>query len=73
MAWFGEQHIRRPTHKVNQYLIIVAIKEFKDDDTDAGCCKTIDREIKMLKMLKSEFVVNLKEVFKKKHKVSLVF
>jgi cyclin-dependent kinase-like len=51
----------------------VAIKEFKESDEDEFSKKTIQREIKMLKMLKSEFVVGIKEAFKKKGKVYLIF
>jgi cyclin-dependent kinase-like len=35
--------------------------------------KNIQREIRMLKMLKSEYIVNIKEAFKKKNKVFLIF
>jgi cyclin-dependent kinase-like len=38
----------------------VAIKEFKETDEDELSRKTIQREIKMLKMLKSEYVVGIK-------------
>ena len=51
----------------------MAIKEFKDSDEDEIARKGIQREIRMLKMLKGEYVVNLKEAFKKKNKIFLIF
>lgn len=51
----------------------VAIKEFKEGDEDEFSRKTIQREIRMLKMLKSEYVVGIKEAFKKKGKIYLIF
>ena len=50
-------------------MYLVAIKEFKESADDASTHETIQREIKMLKMLKGEFVVGIKEAFKKKGKI----
>lgn len=59
---------------------LVAIKKFKESDEDPAVRSTIQREIRMLKALRSEFVVDLKEAFRKynsayrrKGKVYLVF
>ena len=43
----------------------VAIKKFKDTDDDEIVRKNIQREIKMLKLLKQENIVNLKDAFKR--------
>jgi cyclin-dependent kinase-like len=43
----------------------VAIKKFKDSDEDELIRKNAQREIKMLRMLKNENVVDLKEAFKR--------
>lgn len=51
----------------------MAIKEFKEGDEDEFSRRTIQREIKMLKMLKSDYVVGIKEAFKKKGKIYLIF
>lgn len=51
----------------------MAIKEFKEGDDDEILRKNIQREIRMLKMLKGEYIVNIKEAFKKKNKVFLIF
>lgn len=51
----------------------MAIKEFKESDDEEDTKKTIQREIKMLKMLKSDHVVGIREAFKKKGKIYLIF
>ena len=51
----------------------MAIKEFKEGDDDEISRKSIQREIKMLKMLKGDYVVEIKEAFKKKGKIYLIF
>lgn len=51
----------------------MAIKEFKEGDEDEFSRRTIQREIKMLKMLKGDYVVGIKEAFKKKGKIYLIF
>ena len=45
----------------------MAIKKFKDTDDDEHVRKNIQREVKMLKMLKQENIVDLKEAFKRWH------
>lgn len=52
---------------------LVAIKQFKEGDDDEMSRKSIQREIRMLKMLKSEYIVNIKQAFKKRNKVFLIF
>ncbi|EGR27207.1 protein kinase domain protein [Ichthyophthirius multifiliis] len=52
---------------------IVAIKKFKESDEDEIIQKTILREVKILRMLKHENIVQLKEAFKRKGKYYLVF
>jgi cyclin-dependent kinase-like len=44
---------------------IVAIKKFKESDEDEIVKKTTLREVKMLRMLKQENIVQLKEAFKR--------
>jgi cyclin-dependent kinase-like len=44
---------------------IVAIKKFKESDEDEIVKKTTFREVKMLRMLKQENIVQLKEAFKR--------
>ena len=46
-------------------LGIVAIKKFKESDEDEIAKKTIMREVKMLRMLKHNNIVLLKEAFKR--------
>lgn len=46
-------------------LFIVAIKKFKESDEDEIAKKTIMREVKMLRMLKHNNIVLLKEAFKR--------
>lgn len=57
------------------YLLkkIVAIKKFKESDEDEIAKKTIMREVKMLRMLKHPNIVLLKEAFKRKGRLYLVF
>lgn len=58
----------------NLNLLIVAIKKFKEStDEDEIVKKTTMREVKMLRILKHENVVLLREAFKRKSKLYLVF
>jgi cyclin-dependent kinase-like len=43
----------------------VAIKKFKETEDDEYVRKNIQREIKMLRMLKYKHIVELKEAFKR--------
>ncbi|KAF0689143.1 Aste57867_19415 [Aphanomyces stellatus] len=52
---------------------VVAIKKFKESEDDEIVRKTTLREVKLLKMLKQENIVNLKEAFRRKGKLYLVF
>ncbi|XP_071484636.1 cyclin-dependent kinase-like 1 [Diadema antillarum] len=52
---------------------IVAIKRFVESEDDPLIKKIALREIRMLKQLKHENLVNLKEVFRRKKKLHLVF
>ena len=52
---------------------IVAIKKFKDSDEDEVIKKTTLREVKILRMLKQNNIVQLKEAFRRKGKMYLVF
>eukprot|EP00842_Homolaphlyctis_polyrhiza_P006263 jgi/Hompol1/6638/HPOL_003940-RA len=52
---------------------IVAIKKFKESEDDLQIRKTALREVRMLKQLKNENIVNLIEVFRRKGKLYLVF
>ena len=54
-------------HKETQE--IVAIKKFKESDTDEVIRKTSLREVKILKMTKHLNVVQLKEAFRRKEKL----
>mmetsp|Transcript_22688 Transcript_22688/g.40836 ORF Transcript_22688/g.40836 Transcript_22688/m.40836 type:complete len:633 (+) Transcript_22688:53-1951(+) len=51
----------------------VAIKKFKESEDDEAVRKTTIREVKILRMLKQENVVQLKEAFRRKGKLYLVF
>jgi cyclin-dependent kinase-like len=51
----------------------VAIKKFKETDDDELIKRTVVREIKVLKSLKHNNIVELQEAFKKKGQVHLVF
>lgn len=52
---------------------IVAIKKFKEAEEDDSTNKSILREVKILRMLKHDNVVHLKEAFRRKGKLYLVF
>lgn len=52
---------------------IVAIKRFKETDDDEAVRKSIQREVKMLRSLRHPNIIQLKEAFKKKGKIFLVF
>lgn len=49
----------------HSHFLIVAIKKFKESDEDEIAKKTIMREVKMLRMLKHNNIVLLKEAFKR--------
>jgi cyclin-dependent kinase-like len=68
-------NIRRRENSVYHALLIliVAIKKFKESDEDEIAKKTIMREVKMLRMLKHNNIVLLKEAFKRKGRLYLVF
>ncbi|KAJ3002915.1 Cyclin-dependent kinase-like 3, partial [Thoreauomyces humboldtii] len=51
----------------------VAIKKFKESEDDLQIRKTALREVRMLKQLKHDNIVNLIEVFRRKGKLYLVF
>jgi cyclin-dependent kinase-like len=51
----------------------VAIKKFKESEDDEIVRKTTLREVKLLRMLKQINIVNLKEAFRRKGKLYLVF
>jgi cyclin-dependent kinase-like len=52
---------------------IVAIKKFKESEEDDNVKKCILREVKILRSLKHDNVVHLKEAFRRKGKLYLVF
>jgi cyclin-dependent kinase-like len=52
---------------------IVAIKKFKESEDDEIVRKTTVREVKILRLLKQENVVCMKEAFRRKGKLYLVF
>ena len=52
---------------------LVGIKKFKEPDDDEIAKKTIMREVRMLRMLKYKNIVTLKEAFKRKGRLYLVF
>mmetsp|Transcript_26121 Transcript_26121/g.57082 ORF Transcript_26121/g.57082 Transcript_26121/m.57082 type:complete len:752 (+) Transcript_26121:295-2550(+) len=52
---------------------VVAVKKFKESDEDEIVRKTTLREVKMLRALRQENIVNLKEAFRRKQKLYLVF
>ena len=52
---------------------IVAIKKFKESDEDEQVRKTALREVRILKQLKHDNIVNLIEVLRRKGKLYLVF
>jgi serine/threonine protein kinase len=51
---------------------LVAIKKFKEDDSDEENKRVILREVKILKTLHHENIIELKEAFRKKGKIYLV-
>lgn len=59
--------------RCNDNKEIVAIKKFKESEEDANVKKTTMREVKILKMLRHHSCVELKEAFRKKGIVYLVF
>lgn len=52
---------------------IIAIKKFKESEDDEIVRKTTIREVRILKMLKHENIVQLKEAFRRSGKLYLVF
>ena len=52
---------------------IVAVKKFKEAEDDEVVRKTTIREVKILRMLKHENVVHLREAFRRQGKLYLVF
>lgn len=60
-------------HFVLICVIAVGIKKFKEPDDDEIAKKTIMREVRMLRMLKYPNIVTLKEAFKRKGRLYLVF
>eukprot|EP00397_Hematodinium_sp_SG-2012_P014720 GEMP01014976.1.p1 GENE.GEMP01014976.1~~GEMP01014976.1.p1 ORF type:complete len:515 (+),score=126.80 GEMP01014976.1:238-1782(+) len=52
---------------------LVAIKKFKETEDDEAVKKTTLREVKMLRMLRHENIVQLKEAFRRKGQLYLVF
>ncbi|EGR28842.1 hypothetical protein IMG5_167940 [Ichthyophthirius multifiliis] len=52
---------------------IVAIKKFKETEDDEIVRKNIQREVKMLRLLRHKNIVDLKEAFKRKGRIYLVF
>mmetsp|Transcript_48557 Transcript_48557/g.128414 ORF Transcript_48557/g.128414 Transcript_48557/m.128414 type:complete len:800 (-) Transcript_48557:285-2684(-) len=52
---------------------VVAIKKFKESEDDEVVRKTTLREVKILRMMKQENIVELKEAFRRKGKLYLVF
>lgn len=59
--------------KCNDNKDVVAIKKFKESEEDEIVKKTTMREVKVLKMLQHPNIVELKEAFRKKGIVYLVF
>lgn len=51
----------------------VAIKKFKDSEENEEVKRTTIRELKVLRMLKQENIVELKEAFRRRGKLYLVF
>lgn len=52
---------------------VVAIKKFKETEDDEVVKRNIQREVKMLRMLRHPNIVQLKEAFKRKGRIYLVF
>jgi len=53
--------------------MLVAIKKFKETDDDEYVRKTALREIRILKQLKHDHIVDLLEVFREDNRIFLVF
>jgi cyclin-dependent kinase-like len=54
--------------------VVVAIKKFKQaEDEDSHVRKTMYREIKVLKDFRNANIVNLRQVFREKGKLYLIF
>ena len=58
---------------LSRCFALVGIKKFKEPDDDEIAKKTIMREVRMLRMLKYKNIVTLKEAFKRKGRLYLVF
>ena len=83
--WFlnagTKKQMRSITNYNNIHIIIynklkqqsLAIKKFKDSEDDEIIQKTTKREVKILRLLKQENIVQLKEAFRRKGKLYLVF
>lgn len=52
---------------------LIAIKKFKERETDDTSRKTALREVKILRMLKHDNIVQLREAFRRNGKLHLVF
>ena len=60
-----ESSVSQTIHELIMIQSLVAIKKFKESDEDELAKKTIMREVKMLRMLKHNNIVLLKEAFKR--------
>ncbi|XP_065829111.1 cyclin-dependent kinase-like 1 isoform X2 [Oscarella lobularis] len=58
-------------HKITKEL--VAIKKFKDTEDDSEARRNIMRELSVLQKLKQENIIGLKEAFRRKGKLYMVF
>lgn len=65
MGWSTKFATRTTTARVVDSVSVDAIKRFKDLTTNKAVERIINREIAMLKSLRSQHVVEMKEVFKK--------
>ena len=63
LSW--KQKIEKTEKQVSVLLNLVAIKKFKDTEDDEIVRKNTQREIKMLRLLKHENIVELIEAFKR--------
>ena len=52
---------------------VVAIKKFKESDDDEMVRKTTSREIQLLRLCNSDNIITLKEAYRQKKIVCLVF
>ena len=52
---------------------IVAVKKFKESEDEESMRKTTIREVKILRLLKHENIVHLREAFRRQGKLYLVF